>query len=286
MNKGHFYCYNAFICFILSLLLLISCGPKEDAVKYKDANLPVGERVEDLLSRLAVAFIKGVQGKKVLASVKHFACNNQEWERFKLDVTLSQRALEAAKQSIVLLKNERNVLPLDKNRIKSLAVLGPNAAEARTGGGGSSMVGPFYSVSPLEGLKKSIGNDIEIKYAPGAVIRGDIIPLGSRYMVPANAPVGKTGLWAEYFPNTKLQGKPVLTRVDKVINFNWGYDVPHPELHRANHRNEFSIRWTGKLLPPKTGEYRLDVIHNDGLRLYVDDRLLIDNWRKRPYRLS
>jgi len=527
MNKKYFYCNNVYICIILPLLLLISCGQKEEAVKYKDANQPVEERVEDLLSRmtleekiqqlsglgfettenkrlgipvlkmadgpvgvrraqatafpaavgmaatwntqlvekigaaigketkskglnyllgpcvnihrhplggrnfesygedpflasrLAVGFIKGVQGQKVLASVKHFACNNQEWERFKLDVTLSERALreiylpayraavkeadvwtvmaaynklwgdycsenkhllvdilkeewgfrgfvvsdwgathsttkaanngldlemplgkffneklmkavkkgevseaviddkirrllrvrfkaglfdqqslvdetvvhreehkqlalEAAKQSIVLLKNERNVLPLDKNRIKSLAVLGPNAAEARTGGGGSSKVTPFYSVSPLEGLKKSIGNDIEIKYAPGTAIRGDIIPLDSRYMAPANATAGKTGLWAEYFPNTKLQGKPVLTRVDKVINFNWGYDVPHPKLHRSDHRNDFSIRWTGKLLPPKTGEYRLDVIHNDGLRLYVDDRLLIDNWRKRP----
>lgn len=193
-----------------------------------------------------------------------------------------QLALEAARQSIVLLKNEKNVLPLDRNKIKSLAVLGPNAAEARTGGGGSSQVTPFYAVSPLAGLKKAVGNDIEIKYAPGTATRGDIIPLGSQYMVPANVTPGKTGLWAEYFANTKLQGKPVLTRLDKEVNFNWGYDAPHPKLHCPNDRNTFSIRWTGKLLPPKTGEYKLNVIHNDGLRLYVDDRLLIDNWRKRP----
>jgi beta-glucosidase len=90
----------------------------------------------------------------------------------------------------------------------------------------------------------------------------------------------KSGLWGEYFPNTKLQGKPVLTRLDKQINFNWGYDAPHPALHRPNDRNTFSSRWTGELLPPKTGEYKLNVIHNDGLRLYVDDRLLIDNWKK------
>jgi beta-glucosidase len=68
--------------------------------------------------------------------------------------------------------------------------------------------------------------------------------------------------------------------LDKQVNFNWGYDAPHPALHRPDDRNIFSIRWTGKLLPPKTGEYKLDVIHNDGLRLYVDDRLLIDNWKK------
>jgi len=362
-----------------------------------------------LASRLAVAFVKGVQSQKVLASIKHFACNNQEWERFKLDVTVEERALreiylpafkaavteadvwtvmaaynklwgdycsenkhlltdilkgewgfrgfvvsdwgathstvkaanygldlempygkffneklleavkigevseaviddkirrlmrvrfkaglfdqqplvdetvvpceehkqlalEAAKQSIVLLKNERNVLPLDRNKIKSLAVLGPNAAEARTGGGGSSKVTPFYAGSPLEGLKKAVGNDIEIKYALGMAIRGDIHPLSPEYM--------KNGLWAEYFPNTKLEGKPLLTRLDKEVNFNWGYDSPHPKLHRPDDRNTFSIRWTGKLLPPKTGEYNLNVIHNDGLRLYVDERLLIDNWKK------
>lgn len=362
-----------------------------------------------LASRLAVAFVKGVQGQKVLASIKHFACNNQEWKRSKLDVTVSERALreiylpafkaavkeadvwtvmaaynkirsdycsenkhlltdilkgdwgfrgfvvsdwgathstvkaanagldlempygkffneklleavkkgevseaavddkirrllrvrfkaglfdqqslvdetvvhreehkqlalEAAKQSIVLLKNERNVLPLARNKIKSLAVLGPNAMEARTGGGGSSKVTPFYSVSPLDGLEKAVGNDIEIKYALGITIRGDIHPLSPVYM--------QNGLWAEYFPNTKLEGKPVLTRLDKQVNFNWGYDAPHPALHRPDDRNIFSIRWTGKLLPPKTGEYKLNVIHNDGLRLYVDDRLLIDNWKK------
>jgi beta-glucosidase len=172
------------------------------------------------------------------------------------------------------------VLPLDKNKIKSLAVLGPNATEARTGGGGSSKVTPFYAVSPLEGLKKAVGNDIKLKYALGTVIRGDIHPLSSEYMAPLNTSQGKNGLWAEYFPNAKLEGKPVLTRLDRQVDFNWGYDAPHPVLNRPNARNIFSIRWTGKLLPPKTGKYNLEVIHNDGLRLYVDDRLLIDNWKK------
>ncbi|HEX3074171.1 MAG TPA: glycoside hydrolase family 3 protein, partial [Ignavibacteriales bacterium] len=83
-------------------------------------------------------------------------------------------ALEAARESIVLLKNESGILPLDENKINSIAVIGPNAAVARTGGGGSSMVSPVYSVSPLEGLKNLLGNKIKLNYAQGASVKGDI----------------------------------------------------------------------------------------------------------------
>ena len=370
-----------------------------------------------LAARMAVAFVKGIQGQNIPASIKHFACNNQEWERHRIDVGVEERglreiylpafkaavkeadvwtvmaaynvlrdehcsenkhllkdilkeewgfrgfvvsdwgstystakaanagldlempfgkffndklleavkrgevsevvindkvrrlmrvrfkaglfdnpktmddsvvlreehkqlALEAAKESIVLLKNENNVLPLNKNKIKSIAILGPNAAKARIGGGGSSKVTPFYAVSPLEGLKKAVGNDIKIKHAFGTAIKGDIHPLDPMYMTPSNRSQGEHGLWGEYFVNTELEGEPVLSRCDKQIDFNWGYDAPHPKLHRVNDRNIFSIRWTGQLLPPKTGVYLLKLINNDGIRLYLDDKLLIDNWKK------
>ena len=67
-------------------------------------------------------------------------------------------ALAAATKAITLLKNENNILPIDKNKVKVIAVIGPNADEAATGGGGSSFVSPFYAVSPLEGLKKRFGD--------------------------------------------------------------------------------------------------------------------------------
>ncbi len=370
-----------------------------------------------LASRMAVAFIKGVQSQNVLACVKHFACNNQEWERFNVDVTIEERALreiylpayraavkeagvwmvmaaynklrgdycsennfllneilkkewgfrgfvvsdwggthstveaarggldlempygeffgaklleavkkgelsegtiddkirrlmrvrfeaglfdtaitedegvihrgehkqlalEAAKQGIVLLKNENNLLPLDGEKIKSIAIIGPNAAEARTGGGGSSRVTPLYAVSPLEGLEKAVGKDIKLNYVPGIAIRGDIHPLGPGYMTPADTSKGKNGLWGEYFANWELEGKPVITRLDKFAGFNWCYDLPHPALKRTDGKGLFSIRWTGQLHPPKTGVYKLDVIHTDGARVYLDNRLIIDNWKK------
>jgi beta-glucosidase len=76
-------------------------------------------------------------------------------------------ARELAEESIVLLKNEGPILPLRLDHIRSLAVIGPNAAEARIGGGGSSYVEPPYRVSPLEGIQARAGDHIEIRYAKG-----------------------------------------------------------------------------------------------------------------------
>lgn len=191
-----------------------------------------------------------------------------------------QLALEAAKESIVLLNNKNNLLPLDKTKLKSIAIIGPNAVEARTGGGGSSMVSPLYGVSPLQGLKNALGENIAIHYAPGIAIRGDILPLEPEFLLPANGEEGQKGLKAEYFANVDVKGQPVMTRIDPWVNFNWGYDAPHPDLHRPDDRNLFSIRWTGKLLPPKTGRYKLNVYHNDGVRVYLDGKPVIDNWKK------
>jgi len=89
--------------------------------------------------------------------------------------TAEHRALAraAAAEGIVLLKNAGNLLPLDAEKIKSLAVIGPNAATARTGGGGSSLVRPKSPVSPLDGIKEAAGNRIDIGYALGVSMEGE-----------------------------------------------------------------------------------------------------------------
>jgi beta-glucosidase len=89
--------------------------------------------------------------------------------------THEQRAVarRAAAESIVLLKNAGDVLPLDPAKIKSLAIIGPNAAVARTGGGGSSLVHPPYAVTPLDGIKQRAGRQVQISYALGAGIPGE-----------------------------------------------------------------------------------------------------------------
>jgi beta-glucosidase len=84
-------------------------------------------------------------------------------------------ALQAAKESIVLLKNTGHLLPLNAKKIKSIAVIGPNAAVARTGGGGSSLVEPKYAIAPLEGIKKLAGSGVEVKYSMGVKMEGEVL---------------------------------------------------------------------------------------------------------------
>ena len=113
---------------------------------------------------------------------------------------------EAAREGVVLLKNERTLLPLDANRIRSIAVIGPNAAVARLGGGGSAQVIPPYSVSPLEGIKQRVGEKIRVEYAPGVVALEDTDAVPSENL---RTPDGKSnGLQGEYFTNMKLAGEP------------------------------------------------------------------------------
>ncbi len=384
------------------------------------ARVPQGGRTfegfgEDpfLVSRMAVAYVKGVQSQNVIACVKHFAVNNQEWNRFIVNVDLSERALreiyfpafkatvqeggalsimaaynqfrgvfccsnhyllsdvlrkdwgfkgfvvsdwggvhntvqtalsgldlempdgeflgdslltavqnglvpeaqvdsmvshiltvmfkaglfderitdygglsdtperralalETARKSIVLLKNENNILPLDKNKIKSLAVIGPNAAEARLYGGGSGYLNAHYTVSPLQGIKNKLGCAVKITYINGGGLkRQSLPPVDSLHLIPAKGGKNKHGLYGEYFNNKDLKGKPVYTRIDKQVDFSWGEESPVPGIVNKDH---FSVRWSGQFISPGSGIYEIGVKSDNGCRLYLDDKLIIDSW--------
>lgn len=183
-------------------------------------------------------------------------------------------AHELACEAIVLLKNKDNILPLEINKIKSIAVIGPNAAEARLGGGGSSEVKSFYSVSPLKGLRDSAPGQINIRYVQGCLMENELFPIDSQYLIPPDDSSTPHGLRGEYYNNTKLAGNPVNVRIDENILFQWGDDSPLSGLSS----NRFSIRWRGKLVAPKTGNYKLGMNSDDGVRLYLNDKLLIDHW--------
>lgn len=89
--------------------------------------------------------------------------------------TPEQRTLarKASAESIVLLKNSGDLLPLDPSKIHSLAVIGPSAATARTGGGGSSLVVPKYSIAPLIGIQDRVGSNVQVTYALGVPMEGE-----------------------------------------------------------------------------------------------------------------
>lgn len=183
-------------------------------------------------------------------------------------------AREIAAAGTVLLKNSGQLLPVNLAEIHSIAVIGPNAATARPGGGGSSQVVPFSSVSPLEGITARGGKTLRVRYAQGCVVPGDIQPVEASVLRPPGGPTGIQGLRGEYFANQNFEGKPALVRVDPQLNFDWGDSFPAPELPK----DHFSVRWTGTIVPPETAEYELSIRSDDGSRLYLNGALLIGNW--------
>ena len=183
-------------------------------------------------------------------------------------------AHEAARASIALLKNEGGVLPLQQP-LRSVAVIGADAAEGRLGG--YSRPGSAR-ISILEGLRARLGESTVVRYEAGpgrAAGAPATIPASSLFHDSAD--VLLPGVRGEYFPNPVLDGRPVATRIDPSIDFTWTLAPPDSSLAL----DWYSVRWTGKLIAPRSGPIRLGVDGPDGYRLYLDGRLLIDNWRKR-----
>lgn len=180
-------------------------------------------------------------------------------------------AKKAALESIVLLKNHHNILPFNK-RINSIAVIGQDAAEARLGG----YSGPGNKkISILEGIKQRAG-DIKVLYSEGckriseawAVVAPDFL---SNEKGP--------GLNGEYFNNIELRGLPAIVKSVDKIDFLWTLSSPDSAIVH----DFYSARWTGKIKSPKTGTFKIGLDGNDGFRLYVNNQLLIDNWKKQTY---
>ena len=185
-----------------------------------------------------------------------------------------QLALKTARESIVLLKNANRTLPLKKD-LKSIAVIGPNADVPELLWGNYNGH-PSVLTTPLAGIRNAVSKNTRVVYAPGSTLAGELgVP------VPASAVTlygNDPGLKAEYFNNQELRGPAATVRTDASINFNWGRYNPTPELTG----NNFSVRWTGRLKAPESGLYRLGFIADDGARLYLDGKLLVDGWVPDP----
>ncbi|WP_309386272.1 glycoside hydrolase family 3 C-terminal domain-containing protein [Cerasicoccus frondis] len=185
-------------------------------------------------------------------------------------------ARRTAEESITLLKNDDAVLPFDRTKIKRLAVIGPNAANARLGGGGSASVSPFYAISPLEGIRALLGEEVEVLSAEGCSMGSNLPTVHSDYLSPADGEFGQ-GLMAEYFQvENFLNGKPpCATQIDAQIDFSWGWASPTTGLPR----NDYVVRWTGKLRLTEPGQYRFSIATQEGVgRVDFDGETVIDCW--------
>lgn len=188
-------------------------------------------------------------------------------------------ALKTARESIVLLKNT-GVLPIERGKYKKIAVIGPAAKSPQDLFGNYFAGKPIAPVSILDGIRAAAGPGTEVVYVKGSDFAnaevGNLQPVPETALIPANAKPGEPGLLGEYFDNQDLKGRPVLTRVDRDIDFDWGTNAPAVGIP-ADH---FSIRWTGTLVPEQSGRYSLALSGDDGIRLYIDGKCVVDLWQR------
>ncbi len=187
-----------------------------------------------------------------------------------------QVALNAAREGITLLKNDGGLLPLDKSKVKSILIIGPDAFPAVSVGGGSARVEPFAAISYLEGLANyavnQSGNVLQVHYDPGVLPYSDLANATNFTTAQSN---GRPGLSAEYFDNLELKGPPRITRTEEHVDYGTAARLLFPE-------QTLSSRWTGYYTPQDSGSYDIFVQTTrevgGSYRLYVDDKLVLDNW--------
>ena len=193
-------------------------------------------------------------------------------------------ALKVARESMVLLKNQDGTLPLSSN-IKTIAVIGPNA-ESLPGLEGNYNGVPSHPVYPLDGMLKQFEGKAKVLYAQGSpYVPEMVVPTPRTLFRPAEG-AAESGLKGEYFANTEFSGKPILIRVDHQIQFEWNAAAPAPGVPM----HEFSVRWTGTLTPPASGDYTFSIrkFHchrcevDETVRVYLDGKLVINSKQTSP----
>ena len=197
-------------------------------------------------------------------------------------------ARRVAQESMVLLKND-GVLPLRKD-LGTIAVVGPTADDLVT------LLGNYHGtpsrpVTLLAGIRRAVSPKTKVLYARGVdLVEGRQDPraataIDASYLRPSRGS-SERGLKGEYFRGRSFDGEPMISRVDSKVDFRWDRSSPTDEpvargeldAAKALDGDQFAVRWTGVLVPPTSGEYELVVTANDGARLFVDGKPVIDSW--------
>lgn len=293
----------------------LTCGNEYRSLKAGLENSALSEAdIDRALGRLLTArFRLGMFDPPSLVAYARtpFAVNDSAAHR--------RLALSAARESLVLLKNQANLLPLKKS-VKTLAVIGPNAHDTEVLLGNYNGT-PSAAVTLLDGIRRKVAPPARVLYAEGCTLTNPgvavIAASALRIAEQANPRLDRRsdrrndrrnnqqsnqqsnrqsarprdgqadreagrGLVGEYFTNANLAGSAAVTRTDEQVNFYWGKGgSPASGIGSDN----FSARWRGRLIAPVTGEYELGFVADGGARLFLDDaanndrRLTLDEWQ-------
>jgi len=183
-----------------------------------------------------------------------------------------QLALQAARETLVLLKNSDHLLPLGA-KYKTIAVVGPNADSVDPLLGNYNGT-PSRPVTILGGIRKRFG-DSNVIYAQGSSLTGPPVEPVPGEVLKDNS--GQPGLTAEYFKGTRREGTeqhetPVMTRTDRNVDFNWGNGAT------SDLKEDFSVRWTGTVTPAETGDYLIGFTGTDAFHFWLDNQLIGESW--------
>ncbi|MFC0425347.1 glycoside hydrolase family 3 N-terminal domain-containing protein [Chryseobacterium scophthalmum] len=224
------------------------------------------ERIDDAVSRV-------LRAKFELGLFENPYVSNKNIEELK-KINHKPLAEKVAVESFVLLQNNNQTLPISENT-KKILVVGTDAVDARLGG----YSGPGNKkVGILDGIKNFVKDkNIEITYSKGIDWNlKQFVTIPTEFLSFEN----QKGLKGNYFSNSDLKGNPAFEKQDEQLNFKWTLYSPNPEKLQPDN---YSVRWTGKLEAPSSGKYQLGLRGNDGFRLFLNGKLLIDNWEKLSY---
>ncbi|MGB8213102.1 MAG: glycoside hydrolase family 3 C-terminal domain-containing protein [Anaerolineales bacterium] len=174
---------------------------------------------------------------------------------------------QLAEEAITLLKNEGNILPLGKG-VKSIAVIGPNAAEAVIEGGGSSKAPPLYRVSPLEALQERLDGKVKIEYASGSDNVDEPFTIPTTWL--------KDGLHGAFYESDDFSGEPIEERDGFGSSFWWHIAWTPMQIM------PMSMRWIGRLTVPEDGAYQISLNHVGKVKLYLDGENLLESSAPKP----
>jgi beta-glucosidase len=177
-------------------------------------------------------------------------------------------ARKVAQESLVLLKNAGNVLPLSKT-LGTLAVIGPNADQWRMLLGNYNGT-PADAITPLRGIREAVGTSTRVLYARGADLADGFPVLETLPRSAVTTPDGSAGFHVDYFASRTLDGTPLFSGVDTTLDANWRDAAPRSDMNV----DDFGVRWTATLHPPVTGSYRLGLIGTMKFQLMLDDSVV------------